>query len=74
MESVIRVQILDKTVCISLHVNTLGKGLNLSVLSPAVCKIVERLSSSALVRQPVLEKENLEFKPAGFHLKEIICQ
>ena len=38
MESVIRVQILDGAVCILLHANALGKGVNQFVLAPALGK------------------------------------
>ncbi len=38
MDSVIRVQILDKAVCISYRANTLGKGMNLIILPPAMDK------------------------------------
>ena len=38
MESVIQVQILDKAVWISLHTDSLGKGMNPSVLLPAMGK------------------------------------
>ena len=49
MDTVTRVQILDDTDCISHCTNTLGKGMNPTVLPPAM----GRLGSSALVRQLV---------------------
>ena len=53
----IQVQNLDKAVCISLYANVLQKGMN-SFLLP-----------SALVQQPILRKENFDFKPASLCLK-----
>ena len=38
MESVIPVQILNDDVCISNRTNTLGKGMNPTILSPAIGK------------------------------------
>ena len=38
MDTVIRVQFLDKTDCISHSTNTLGKGMNLIILPPAMDK------------------------------------
>ena len=38
MELATRVQFLDEAVCISLHTNTFGKGMNPSVLLPAMDK------------------------------------
>ena len=40
MNSVTRVQFLDKTICISLSANTLWKGVNPTILPPAMDKIV----------------------------------
>ena len=40
MDTVIRVQVLDKAVCISHGAKTLRKGMNPSILSPAMGKIV----------------------------------
>ena len=37
-----QVQILDKAVCISHHSNTFGKSLNLTILLPAIGKIIEQ--------------------------------
>ena len=64
-----RVQILDKTDCISHSTNTLGKGMNPIILSPAMGKQQGRLGSSALMRQLVQEKENSKFRPVKLHLK-----
>ena len=64
-----RVQILDETVCISNSSNTLGKGMN-----PAL-KIVGQiwLFFFTLVWQPILYKENSEFKSVNFRLKNFPC-
>ena len=40
MDTATRVQILDKTDCISHSTNTLGKGMNPIILPPAMGKIV----------------------------------
>ena len=69
MDTATRVQILDETDCISRSTNTLGKGMNPIILPPAMGKYLDRLGSSALVRQLVQEKENSEFKPVKLHLK-----
>ena len=53
MDTVTRVQILDETDCISHSTNTLGKGMNPIILPPAMGKLLDRLGSSALVRQLV---------------------
>ena len=37
--------------------------MNLIILPPAMGKIVGQTGSLALVRKPVLEEENSEFKP-----------
>ena len=50
-----RVQILDKADCISHSTNTLKRGMNPIILPPSI----GRLGSSALVRQPVKEKEKI---------------
>ena len=63
MDTVIRVQILDETYCISHSTNTFGKGINPIILPPAMEKKLGRLGSSALLSQLVYEKENSEFKP-----------
>ena len=38
MDTATQVQILDKNDCISLSTNTLGKGMNLIILTPAMGK------------------------------------
>ena len=43
--------------------------MNPIILTPAKGKYLERLGSSALVRQLVKEKENSELKPVKLHLK-----
>ena len=63
MDMAIQVQILDKADYISYSIKNLEKGMNLIILCPAMGKQKGKLYSSALVRQPVLEKENSEFKP-----------
>ena len=45
--------------------------MNPVILPPAMGKYYGRLRSSALVRQPVKEKENSEFKPAKLRLKNL---
>ena len=39
MDTAIRVQILDETVCISHSANTHGKGMNTTILPPVVGKL-----------------------------------
>ena len=63
MDKVNWVQILDKIVCISHSVYTLGKHINPIILPLAMDKYLVRLGSLTLVWQPVLEKKNSEFKP-----------
>ena len=53
MKLLTQVQILDETICISYSTITLGKGMNLFVLPPAMKKQLGRLGSLALVKQPV---------------------
>ena len=60
MNTVTLVQIFDEDVCIS-QCYTLGKGMHLIIHSPAM---YVRQGSLTLVWQPVLEKENSEFKPS----------
>ena len=60
MESVSKVQILD---CISLHANSLKKGMNPSVFLSTIGTLLGKLGSLALVRLPVFKKENSEYKP-----------
>ena len=57
-------------VCILLSSNILGKGINLIILPPAMCKLTGRLGFITLVWKPVLEKENSEFKPVKFSIKD----
>ena len=66
MESTIRVQILDKAACISLHTNAFRKGMNSTIFPPAIDN-QSRPDSLALVRQP-LSKKNL-IQNQLFHLK-----
>ena len=40
MDTVIQVQILNEAVCVSHFSNTLGKSMNPTIFSPAMCKIV----------------------------------
>ena len=40
MDTVIRVQILDEPVSISHSANTVGKGMNLTILPPSMVRIV----------------------------------
>ena len=68
-----RVQTLDKTVCISHCTNTLDKGMNLTILHPAMGKLLGRLGSLTMVCQPALEKENSEFKSLKLRLKLSMC-
>ena len=65
MELLTWVQTLHKVVCISLCANTLQRGMNPSQLWINS----QTFGSLALVRQPVKEKENSEFKSALLHLK-----
>ena len=44
-----RVQIQDKAVCISHSTNTIGKGTNPTIVSPAMDKQYDRLGSLTLV-------------------------
>ena len=54
-----RVQILDEAICISLHTNSVGKGVNPSILiKPPIFLEGNRADCKSLVRQPVLEKEH----------------
>ena len=62
MVTVTQVQILDKAVSISHGTNTLGKGMNLTIVLPLMDKIVGQTDSIILVWQPVYDKENTEFK------------
>ena len=49
----IQVQILDKAVCISHSVNTLGKNMNPIILPPAISKQYSKLGFLILVWRPV---------------------
>ena len=53
------VQILNKAVCILLHANALGRSMN-----PSLFLLSMELRFLALIRQPVEEKGNSEFKPS----------
>ena len=66
---VIREFVLQSRYYVHFRANTLGKGMNLLILPPAMGKQQDGLGSSALVRQLVQEKENSEFKPVKFRLK-----
>ena len=68
MDTATRVQILDKSVCISQSAIILGKSMNRIILFPFMNKQMGRLRSLTLICQPVL-KENSEFKPVKLHLK-----
>ena len=48
-----KVQILDLVICISHHTNTLGKGMNSTILFPFIGKLKGRLGSLPLAWQPV---------------------
>ena len=69
MGTATRVQILDETVCILHKANTLKKGMNPVIPSPAISKSCGRQGSSALICQTVEEKENYEFKHVKLRLK-----
>ena len=62
MESVIQVQILAEAVCLLLLSQILGKGMNPSVLPPAMDKYLSILAYLTLLWKPV-NKENSEQKP-----------
>ena len=65
LESVTRVQILDEVMCVSFYVNALGERHEFHLFfSPPPAMV--SLGSPAMVRQPVKEKKNCEFKPANF--------
>ena len=49
--------------------NILERGMNPTILPPAMGKYLGRLGSLPLVRQPVLEKENSEFKSVKLCLR-----
>ena len=66
METAKWVQILDEAGCISYSSNTIGNRYD-SNYSPS-----GRLGSLAVGMQPILEKENAEFKPVKVHLKIVL--
>ena len=70
IESSIRVQILDQTLCVAVHANALGK-IDLSNNLPAIDKLEVRLCSLVLIKQQVQEK-NI-FKAGAFYLKMTLC-
>ena len=72
MELSIQVQILDEAVCISLCANALGKGMNLSVLPPAMEKYYDWMGSLLSVKQLVQEREISESNQFYFALKLIL--
>ena len=47
------VQILNEAVYIAYSTNTLGKGMNPTILTPAMSKLLDSLYSLTLVWQPV---------------------
>ena len=63
------IQILDETVCISLHSNAIEKGINQSLLLPAINKLQSRLNPFRLGMATILEIENTEFEPLVLYLK-----
>ena len=69
MDIVIRDQIGDVTVCISHCPYTIGKDMNPIILPPTLNKKYNRLGSSTLVWQLVIEKEKSIFKPVKLRLK-----
>ena len=60
-------EIRDEATCISQSTKPLGKGMNPTILSPAMGK--GKLGSLILVWQLVEEKENSKFKPVKLCLK-----
>ena len=69
MDTRTRVQTQIGAVYISHNPNTLGKGMNPSILSLAMGKLYGRLCSLTLLWQPDVEKENSIFKPVKLFLK-----
>ena len=63
------ISILDEVDYISHSTNTLDKGMNQINLLSVMGKLLGRLGSLDLVRQPVKEKENSEFRPVKLRLK-----
>ena len=72
MDTVTRVQILDKAICISHSANTLGKSVNPNILPPAMGireytdKTVEQIGLFNLVIATGLEKKKNEFNDVSF--------
>ena len=62
MDTATWVQNLDETVCISHHANTLGKGMNPTILSLNMGKIVGQTELFNLGVATNLEEENFGFK------------
>ena len=52
----IKVQVMDKAVCISLPSNALGKGMNPSIPPPFMCKIVGQIVLFSMGRAASLEE------------------
>ena len=52
MDSVTRAQILDETICILHSPHTLGKVMDPTILPPAMGKLLGKLGSFTLYRQP----------------------
>ena len=65
MDIAARVEILDEADCASQSANSLGKGMNPTIVLPAM----GRLRFLALIWLPVKEKENSEIKPFKLRLK-----
>ena len=59
----------DSRLCISHRANILEKGVNPTDFPPAMDKYKGILGSLALLRQPVLKKENSNFKPVELCIK-----
>ncbi len=56
---------MDEANCILHSTNTIEKGMNTMILPPATGKLLGRL-----VRQPMQEKANFEYKPIKLNLKK----
>ena len=56
--------ILDEVVCVSVRINALGKGMNLSVLPPDIDKIVNQTMFFSLGEATSLRKRELVSHPA----------
>ena len=71
MDTAIRVQTLDNNVCVLFYFNAFMEKHE-SISSPTIhfrLNIRVELAILALLRQPVNEKENSDFKPALLHKK-----